>query len=90
MLHLSIAHLFGSKSPAEYLKSKPPGKRLVWVDIGGGTGWNIEQMNEICPIEVFDAVYLIDLCEPLLEVARKRFEKKGWKNVHCLCQDATS
>lgn len=31
----------------------------------------------------------IDLCEPLLEVARKRFAKMGLKNVHCLRQDAT-
>lgn len=31
----------------------------------------------------------IDLCEPLLEVARKRFAAKGWKHVHCLKQDAT-
>ena len=30
----------------------------------------------------------MDLCEPLLEVARRRFEAKGWKNVHVLCQDA--
>jgi betaine lipid synthase len=25
----------------------------------------------------------------LLDVARLRFEKRGWKNVHILCQDAT-
>ena len=37
----------------------------------------------------FDAIYLIDLCEPLLEVARQRFASKGWKNVHILCQDAS-
>ena len=41
------------------------------------------------PISSFDAIYLIDLCEPLLEVARKRFERKGWKNITVLCQDAT-
>ena len=28
-------------------------------------------------------------CEPLLEVARKRFAKRGWNNVHILCQDAS-
>ncbi|KDQ16546.1 hypothetical protein BOTBODRAFT_43462 [Botryobasidium botryosum FD-172 SS1] len=59
-------------------QSKNPGKRLVWVDIGGGTGWNIEQMNAYCPVEVFDAIYLIDLYEPLLEVARKRFFLPEW------------
>jgi betaine lipid synthase len=53
-------------------------------------GWNIESMNEFLPISSFDAIYLIDLCEPLLELARKRFEEKGWKNVFVLCQDASN
>lgn len=35
-------------------------------------------------------VYLIDLCEPLLEVARARFDKLGFKNVTVLCQDASA
>lgn len=29
------------------------------------------------------------MCIRLLEVARKRFAARGWKNVHVLCQDAT-
>ena len=45
--------------------------------------------DEYLPISYFDAIYLIDLCEPLLEVARQRFAAKGWKNVHVLCQDAS-
>lgn len=52
-------------------------------------GYNIELMNKHIPISTFDAIYLIDLCEPLLQVARKRFAAKGWNNVHVLCQDAT-
>ncbi|GAA97150.1 uncharacterized protein L969DRAFT_92001 [Mixia osmundae IAM 14324] len=71
-------------------RKQHPRKRLVWVDIGGGTGWNIEEMDKYMPIHEFDAVHLIDLCEPLLEVARKRFERRGWKNVHVHCQDATA
>lgn len=42
------------------------------------------------PISSFDAIYLIDLCEPLLEVARKRIAQRGWKNVYALCQDAST
>lgn len=42
------------------------------------------------PISSFDAIYLIDLCEPLLEVARARFLQRGWTNVHVICQDAAS
>ncbi|CBQ70562.1 related to Betaine lipid synthase [Sporisorium reilianum SRZ2] len=71
------------------MQATNPGKPLVWVDIGGGTGWNIEQMNEHFPIDQLSQVYLIDLCEPLLEVARKRFAAKGFKNVQVLCQDAS-
>lgn len=66
----------------------------VWGDptdcIGLPTGWNIEKMNEFFPISEFDAVYVLDLCEPLLEVSRKRFLSLGFKNVHCLLQDATT
>jgi len=46
-------------------------------------------MHKYFPIPLFDAVYVIDLCEPLLQVARKRFADKGWTNVTVLCQDAS-
>lgn len=81
LLNLSATHL-------RELRKSHPGERLVWVDIGGGTGYNIELMDKIFPISEFDAVYLIDLCEPLLQVARSRFAKRGWHNVTVLCQDA--
>ncbi len=100
LLNLSAAHL-------RELRKSHPGERLVWVDIGGGTGqpqsnvrffftviiliilgYNIELMDKNFPISEFDAVYLIDLCEPLLQVARSRFAKRGWHNVTVLCQDA--
>ncbi|KAJ9102622.1 hypothetical protein QFC19_004731 [Naganishia cerealis] len=64
-------------------------KPKIWIDIGGGTGWNIQAMDDFFPVSNFDAIYLIDLCEPLLEVAKTRFARKGWKNVHCLQQDAS-
>ncbi|KAF8130541.1 hypothetical protein EV363DRAFT_1450349 [Boletus edulis] len=82
MLKLSVSHL-------RTLRAKNPSQRLVWIDIGGGTGHNIELMDKHFPISQFDAVYLIDLCEPLLDVARKRFARKGWGNITVLCQDAT-
>lgn len=46
--------------------------------------------DEYLPVTYFDKIYLVDLCEPLLEVARARFKAKGWKNVHCLRQDASA
>jgi betaine lipid synthase len=46
-------------------------------------------MDRHFPVSSFDAIYLIDLCEPLLQVARERFAKRGWTNITVLCQDAT-
>ncbi|KAI9481189.1 MAG: hypothetical protein EXX96DRAFT_565732 [Benjaminiella poitrasii] len=65
-------------------------KNPIWIDLGGGTGWNIETMNESFPIEQFKQVILVDLTPSLCEVARERFKKKGWNNVVVLCQDASS
>lgn len=45
-------------------------------------------MAEYFPLEELSQIYLIDLCEPLLEVARRRFNARGWKNIQVLCQDA--
>lgn len=61
----------------------------IWVDIGGGTGWNIENMGQHVDVpNFFHAVYLVDLSTSLCEIARKRFERLGWKNVHVICEDA--
>ncbi|KAI1405468.1 hypothetical protein F4819DRAFT_425538 [Hypoxylon fuscum] len=64
-------------------------KRRIWVDVGGGTGWNIEAMSEFVDVaQFFDSVYLVDFSPSLCEVARKRFERLGWSNVTVICQDA--
>lgn len=119
MLKLSAAHL-------KEQRRNDPKKRLVWLDIGGGTGaflfstrgkqdlilsaqggtsrrWTrwarlesrhvpllTSSLLQYFPIADFDAVYVLDLCAPLLEVSRKRFEARGFKNVQCLLQDATT
>lgn len=67
------------------------GKRPVWFDIGGGTGYNIEIMDKFVEggiDEFFEHVYLVDLSPSLCEVARDRVDRFGWKNVSVLCQDA--
>jgi betaine lipid synthase len=59
------------------------------VQIGGGTGWNIEAMSEFVDVpEFFSSVYLVDFSPSLCEVARKRFKRLGWRNVKVVCQDA--
>lgn len=45
-------------------------------------------MDEYRPISSFKAVYLVDLSPSLCEIARDRFKRRGWKNVHVLCIDA--
>ncbi|PLB33466.1 class I SAM-dependent methyltransferase, partial [Aspergillus candidus] len=81
---------------AAQLKYKVDSKELrageaVWVDIGGGTGYNIEAMSAFLPVpQFFSHVYLVDLSPSLCEVARERFQRLGWKNVTVVCQNAGS
>lgn len=76
-LQLAVAHL-------------PKRTDLVWVDVGGGTGWNVEYMNNnvLNLAKHFKAVYIVDLSPSLLAVAKERFAKLGIKNVHCILEDA--
>ncbi len=41
MLQLLASHLKAQPFP---VTGQGPGKPKIWVDIGGGTGWNIERM----------------------------------------------
>ncbi|RAH74331.1 class I SAM-dependent methyltransferase [Aspergillus aculeatinus CBS 121060] len=81
---------------AAQLKHKVDSQELrageaIWVDIGGGTGYNIEAMSAFLSVPDFFAhVYLVDLSPSLCEVARQRFQRLGWKNVSVVCQDARS
>ncbi|KAK1731843.1 hypothetical protein CaCOL14_009026 [Colletotrichum acutatum] len=78
---------------AAQLKAKGPKKgnkaKRVWVDVGGGTGWNIEAMSSFVNVpEFFTSVYLVDFSPSLCEVARQRFKRLGWNNVKVVCEDA--
>jgi S-adenosylmethionine-diacylgycerolhomoserine-N-methlytransferase len=69
-------------------QSIPVPKDGVWIDLGGGTGANLEP---ICAsLHAARKVYLVDLCESLLAVAQKRCEARGWKNVEAVRADATT
>ena len=49
----------------------------------------IEAMSEFLPVpDYFGRVYLVDLTPSLLEIARQRFARLGWKNVEIICEDA--
>jgi len=84
MLGLVAAQLRYTAANGGGAKTKP-----IWVDIGGGTGWNIEAMQEFVDISTFfESIYLVDLSPSLCEVARKRFARLGWSHVQIICQDA--
>jgi len=71
------------------LESIPwPAADGVWVDMGGGTGFNIAAMESRVP--QMKSVYLVDLSTSLLKVARDRFDQKGWSHVRTVEADATT
>lgn len=75
-LHLAFAHL-------------PKKTGLVWVDVGGGTGLNLELMDRVASVaQLFSHIYLVDLLPSLCEVARARCLAHNWTNVHIIEGDA--
>lgn len=61
-----------------------PGQRVV--ELGGGTGRNLEYFGP--RIASFASVELVDLCRPLLDVAKAR--SAGMANVFVTAADATT
>ncbi len=59
----------------------------VWVDLGGGTGSNLELLGP--RIGQLARVYLVDLSPSLLKIARERIQQHGWTNVEAIEADAT-
>ena len=71
-------------------EGQPKDERPVWIDIGGGTGYNIEAMQAFLDVPAFfSKIYLVDLSPSLLKIARQRFVRLGW-NVEIVCEDARS
>lgn len=60
----------------------------VWVDLGGGTGANLEPIGG--ELHKARKIYVVDLCDSLLAVARKRCAGRGWSNVEAVASDATT
>lgn len=59
----------------------------VWVDLGAGTGENAELWGD--RLAQFQKAYLVDLCQPLLDVCSQRIHERGWEQVVGVCGDAT-
>lgn len=71
----------------ELIESLPTSDGAVWVDIGAGTGANAEYLGD--RIRKLSRVYQVDLCSPLLQIARERAARHGWTNVMPVEADAT-
>ena len=67
------------------------GKKLVWVDIGGGTARNLEFFSREVIEKYFSAIYIVDISASLLEIAQDRVnEMKVGHIVHCVEHDITA
>ena len=60
----------------------------VWVEMGGGTGSNLEYLGD--RIQRLSKVYVVDLSQSLLDVAEQRAKDRGWSNVETVAADATT
>ena len=76
--------LQGRRELCEKLPLNPGG---VWVDLGGGTGANLEFAGD--RLARLAKVYVVDLSPSLLDVAQGRVRERGWSNVECAAADAT-
>lgn len=76
------------KGREELYSAIPKPDQGVWVDMGGGTGANIENLAD--DIDRLKQVYVVDLSESLLKVATDRFAERGWSNATSIAGDATT
>ena len=60
----------------------------TWVEMGGGTGANLEFLGS--DLARLGKVYVVDLSPSLLNVARQRIAERGWTNAEAIEADATS
>lgn len=75
------------KGREELYQSLPKPEGGIWVDLGGGTGANIEHLaGQIAQLQ---HVYVVDLSTSLLKVATARFAERGWTNATAVEADAT-
>ena len=61
----------------------------VWVDLGGGTGANLEFFDPQV-LARLKKIYVVDLAGSLLKVLEKRIQQHGWTNVVPVQADATT
>uniref|UniRef100_A0A6T5VPN0 Methyltransferase type 11 domain-containing protein n=1 Tax=Chromulina nebulosa TaxID=96789 RepID=A0A6T5VPN0_9STRA len=60
------------------INAMPAPRGGIWVDMGGGTGSNLEYFGN--DLNRWSKVVVLDLCPSLVDVATKRVNSKGWSN----------
>jgi S-adenosylmethionine-diacylgycerolhomoserine-N-methlytransferase len=70
------------------IKQLPLDDQAVWVDMGGGTGANLEFVGP--RLDRLKHVYVVDLSASLLKVAEQRSREQGWTHVSACVADATT
>lgn len=73
----------------ELMRAMDPKEGEVWVDMGCGTGANFTMMDQE-RLASLKKVYLVDLTDSMIRVARERVVERGWKNVEVQQGDATT
>jgi S-adenosylmethionine-diacylgycerolhomoserine-N-methlytransferase len=79
----------------------PPPAGGTWIDMGGGTGANLEyfggkesgvrgQESGESRLAGLEKIYVLDLSHSLLEIAKQRIATAGWTNVETVEADATT
>ncbi len=63
-----------------------PAAGEYWIELGAGTGYNAEFLGERA--SRLRRLDMVDICRPLLEVARRRSER--WPTAHVIRADAAS
>lgn len=53
---------------------------LIWVDVGCGTGCLLRALTK-SEIERFACIYMVDICEPLLQIAEEYVKENDIQNV---------
>jgi S-adenosylmethionine-diacylgycerolhomoserine-N-methlytransferase len=71
---------------SQLMANIPLPKEGVWIDFGGGTGSNLELVQDKLP--ELKKIYVVDLARSLLKVCDQRIEKHHWPNVRTVFCDA--
>jgi len=73
---------------AELFQALPAPEAGRWIDLGAGTGANIEGLGD--RLARLRRVTLVDLSPSLLQRAQRRITAQGWRNVETVEADATT